>query len=142
MATPLVLPETIRLARASARIEHRRAKAFTRVNGMLLPDLSSYELVDPAETVFNVITTAGRDFLHTQGYDTAGGAANGFCFIGLSNDTLTETSASTVLSNEITTNGLGRAVAAFAHTAGTNTSTLTKVFTATGAEKSSLLPSK
>ena len=55
-------------------------------------------------------------------------------FIGLSNDTLTETSASTTLSNEIAANGLSRALATtITHTAGTNTTTLAKTFQCTTA---------
>jgi hypothetical protein len=86
------------------------------------------------ETVHNVKTTAGIDFLFAQGYGTSGGQANGLCYIGLSNDTLTETTASTTLSTEITTNGLARAVGTYAHTAGTSTATITKTFTASGAQ--------
>lgn len=110
------LEETVALPRASAVIEHRNAK------GELLH----------SEIAHNVITTAGRDFLHQQGYKDTGLGSVGLCYIGLSNDTLTETSASTTLSNEITTNGLGRAIGTYAHTAGTNTTTISKVFTATG----------
>jgi len=112
------LPEHVKLPRASALIEHRNAA------GELLH----------SEIVHNVITTAGRDFLHLQGYGSSGLGANGLNFIGLSNDTLTETSASTTLSNEITLNGLGRAAGTVAHTAGTNTTTISKTFTATGTQ--------
>lgn len=86
------------------------------------------------ETVYNVITTAGRDFLHVQGYGSAGLGSNGLNYIALSNDTLTETSASTTLSNEITLNGLGRAQGTVSHTNGTNTTTIARTFTATGAQ--------
>ena len=47
---------------------------------------------------------------------------------------VSETTASTTLSNEITLNGLGRAQGAYAHTASTNTTTITEVFTATGTQ--------
>lgn len=110
------LHEEVKLPRASARVRHFR-------DGVLLDE----------EVVHNVITTVGRDFLHTQGYG-ASGVANGLNYIGLSNDTLTETSASTVLSNEIAANGLTRAVGTIAHTTGTNTTTVDKTFTATGAQ--------
>lgn len=113
------LSEGVALGRASMTVVHRNAAG---------------EMLGEPETVWNVITNAGRDYLHTQGYNTSGGAANGFCFIGLSNDTLTENAASTTLSNEIVANGLERAVGVFAHTSGTNTSTITKTFTATGTQ--------
>lgn len=106
------LPETVNLPRASAHIEHRRADG---------------SLVDE-ETVHNVITTVGRDFLHTQGYGTAA-QANGLNYIALSNDTLTETTASTALSTEIAANGLARAIGTVTHTAGQNTTTIAKTFT-------------
>lgn len=130
------LYEGVVLGRASALIEHKRAKRFIMdsATGLMLPDLDTLELVSDPELVWNVITTAGRDYLHSQGYNTSGGAANGFCFVALSNDTLTETSASTVLSNEIAANGLTRAVGVYAHTNGTNTTTITKTFTASGTQ--------
>lgn len=112
------LSEYVKLPRASAHIVHRNAAG---------------EIIGE-ETVHNVITTAGRDFLHQQGYKDTGLASNGLNYIALSNDTLTETSASTTLSSEITTNGLGRAQGTYAHTAGTNTTTITKTFTASGTQ--------
>lgn len=107
----MLLTETIGGGRATARIQHVR-------NGVILSD----------EVVHNVVTTVGRDFLHTQGYGAAG-VANGFNFIALSNDTLTETTASTTLSNEIVANGLARASGTVTHTGGTNTTTVAKTFT-------------
>lgn len=112
------LDEAVKLPRASAHIVHRRA------DGTILGD----------ETVHNVITNAGRDFLHLQGYGSSGLGANGLNYIALSNDTLTETSASTTLSTEIAANGLSRAQGTVAHTNGTNTTTVSKTFTASGAQ--------
>lgn len=117
-AANVSLAEEVNLPRASALIEHRNAA------GELLF----------SETVYNVITTAGRDFLHSQGYATSGIGSNGLNYIALSNDTLTETSASTTLSNEIAANGLTRAQGTVSHTTGTNTTTVSKVFTATGSQ--------
>lgn len=108
-----VLPETVKLPRASAHVVHRSA------DGTILGE----------ETVHNVITNAGRDFLHLQGYGTTGLGANGLNYIALSNDTLTETTASTTLSTEIVANGLTRAQGTVNHTVGTNTTTVSKVFT-------------
>lgn len=110
--------EVVKLPRAQALIEHRNAK------GELLG----------SEIVHNVITTAGRDFMHQQCYKDTGLGSVGLCYIGLSNDTLTETSASTTLSNEIAANGLTRAIGTYAHTTGTNTTTITKTFTASGTQ--------
>lgn len=88
------------------------------------------------ETVHNLVTSVGRDFLHQQGYATSTGT-NGLNYIGLSNDAFTETSASTTLSNEITANGLARAQGTVAHTADTNITTITHVFTCTTAAQAS-----
>lgn len=108
--------ESIALPRASAHVVHFR------------PGVG----VISDEVVHNVITTVGRDFLHTQGYGTSP-AANGLNYIALSNDALTETSASTTLSTEIVANGLSRALGTVAHTVGTAVTTVAKTFTcATG----------
>jgi len=124
------------IGRASMLVQHKRPQDFIKdaVTGLLLPDPRSFKLVDEPELVWNLITNAGRDYLHSQGYNTSGGAANGFCYVGLSNDTVTETVASTTLSNEIATNGLARAVGTYAHTGGTNTTTIDKTFTASGTQ--------
>lgn len=116
----LQLSEALAWPSARALIQHHRPR----------PD-GSMELLSEEEST-NVITNSGRDFFHNQVYGTSGLGTNGLNFLGLSNDTLTETSSSTALSNEITANGLGRAQGTVTHTAGTNTTTVSKVFTATG----------
>lgn len=98
----------------------------------LNPVTGQMEQVGDVEEVWNLITNAGRDFLHTQGYGSSGLGANGLNYIALSNDTVTETSASTTLSNEIVANGLARAQGTVAHTGGTNTTTIDHTFTASG----------
>jgi hypothetical protein len=85
------------------------------------------------QDVTNVITNSGRDFLHQQGYQTTGLGANGLNYIGLSADALTETVSSTVLSTELSGSGLTRAQGAVNHTASTNTTTVGKTFTMSGA---------
>lgn len=100
------------LSPAKAHLEHRNAA------GELLWEFDSS----------NLITTVGRDFLHTQGYGTSP-AANGLNWIALSNDTVTETNASTVLSNEIAANGLARAQGTVSHTGGATTTTIAHTFT-------------
>lgn len=131
----MLVHEDVKLPRASARILHFRPKLDAwgvpiapRWIAPEVIDEDSVEIVGD-ETTYNVITTAGRDFLHLQGYGTTGLGANGLNYIALSNDTLTETSASTTLSTEITTNGLGRAQGTVGHTTGTNTTTVSKTFT-------------
>ena len=106
--------------RAHGRIEHRNAE------GVLLH----------AEDTDNLITNAGRVFLHTQGYSTASGVAAGFCYIALSNDSLTETATSTTLSTEIAANGLSRAIGTVTLASGAGTSTtIAKTFTCATAQQ-------
>lgn len=106
--------ETVVLQRAVGVIEHRDS------TGRLLH----------RERTRNLITNAGRDFLHAQGYSTSPGA-NGLNYVALSNDALTEIATATVLTNEIVANGLSRAIGAYAHTGSTNTTTISKTFTCT-----------
>lgn len=130
------LKEHIPIGRASMMITHKRATDFKKdvATGLMLPVPESYVQVDEPEVVWNLITNAGRDFLHLQGYGTSGLGANGLNYIALSNDAVTENAASTVLSNEIAANGLTRAVGAVVHTGGTNTTTVDKTFTASGTQ--------
>jgi len=100
---------------AEAFLEHRDAKGNLLWSG----------------TFHNLVTTAGRDFLHTQGYATSGIGANGFNYIGLSNDASAPAVGDTVLASEIVANGLSRAQGTVAHTGGTNTTTVSKTFTCT-----------
>lgn len=126
-----LLGESLVWERARGVIEHRRPTRWLADGS---PDPDSYALVDEPSVVYNVITTAGRDFLHVQGYGSSGLGANGLNYIALSNDSLTENSASTTLSNEIAANGLTRAQGTVAHTGGATTTTVSKVFTATGTQ--------
>lgn len=118
-ATPSGLNSELKLGRAEATIEHHSA------DGTLLN----------TETVHNLIINAGRVQYHTQLFGTTGLATNGHNYIALSNDTATETAASTTLSNEITLNGLGRAQGTVTLPTGSGTqTTISKVFTATGTQ--------
>jgi hypothetical protein len=122
------LKECFRTGRASMTVRHRRAYDRDDKTGLLL-----YREVDEPETVYNLITNAGRIFVHTQGYGTTGLGANGLNYIALSNDTVTETAASTVLSNEIAANGLTRAQGTVTLPTGSGTqTTVDRTFTATG----------
>lgn len=78
-----------------------------------------------------LITNGGRDALHGQHWGTSAAAAQ-FNYLAISSATTGFAATDTTLASELTTNGLARAQATFAHTAGTNTSTLTKTWTYTG----------
>lgn len=81
------------------------------------------------------LVNGGRDALHKQHLDTAAQPA-AFNYMAVSANTSAESASNTTLPGEITTagGGLVRAQATFAHTNGTNTSTLTKTFTANGSD--------
>lgn len=85
------------------------------------------------EVIKNLVTDVGRVYLHTQIFGTS--SANVFQYIALSNDALGETASSTVLSNEITLNNLGRALGTVTLPTGSGTiTTVAKTFTASGAQ--------
>lgn len=80
----------------------------------------------------NIVTDAGFDLISKAVSDTATqpAACN---YIAVTNTAITPAAGDTTLSGEINnTNGLGRAIGTFAHSNGTKTYTVTKVFTATG----------
>lgn len=82
-----------------------------------------------------LLTTVGRDALHGQHVATAAQPA-AFSYMALTANATAPSAASTTLTAEITTGGGGliRAQGTVAHTGGTNTTTLTKTFTANGSD--------
>lgn len=122
------LRSSLGTGRAKMTVRHFRAYDRDDSSGLYV-----YKEIDDPETVWNLITNPGRIFLHTQGYASTGLGANGLNYIALSNDTVTETATSTVLSNEIASNGLTRAQGTVTLPTGSgNQSTVDKTFTATG----------
>jgi hypothetical protein len=79
----------------------------------------------------NLITNAGKDFIAAQVGSTSPGT-NGANYIALSSNSAAPAATDTSLTGEINTNGLNRAQGTYSHTAGTNTFTVSKTFTATG----------
>jgi hypothetical protein len=136
VARGALVREAVTLARAFGEVTHRRPRKWRRerASGLLVPDPESYEIVD-VDRGWNLITNAGRIFLHTQGYGTSGLGANGLNWIANSNDAVTETATSTVLSAEIAANGLTRAQGTVTLPTGAgNQTTISKLFTASGAQ--------
>lgn len=94
----------------------------------------------PVGEPMNLLTNSGRDAAHLQhlGGSGAGAQPAQFGYMGLANNaTATSPNATdTTLTGEITTGGGGliRAQVTYAHTGGTNTTTLTKTFTANGTD--------
>jgi hypothetical protein len=83
------------------------------------------------QKVHNLLTDAGRDFLHQQGYETSGLGSNGSNYIALTTNSDAPADGDTTLTDEITTGGLSRSQGTVSHTAGQNTTSITKTFTAT-----------
>jgi len=112
--------DSVKVHRAMGVVKHIRCSNPVKQTGCKVLN---------TQTVFNVKTTAGIDYTFLKTYGTTSNANEGLNYIALSNDTVTETTASTTLSTEIVANGLSRAIGAYAHTAGTSTATISKTFT-------------
>ena len=80
----------------------------------------------------NLLTNAGRDYFHAQCYTNTSAGGAGCNYIALSENSSGAAVGHTAVANEITTNGLARAISAPSHSAGTNTTTEVKTFTASG----------
>ncbi len=79
----------------------------------------------------NLLTNAGRDYMHTQVYTNTTSGGRGFNFVAISENTAAPAAGDTSLAGEITTGGLARKVAdTITHTGGTNTSQLITTWTA------------
>jgi hypothetical protein len=140
------LKDFIPIGRASMRVTHKRPTDFKKdvATGLFMPVPESVKIVrrdgalvdrEETEEVWNLITNAGRIFLHKQGYDSSGLGANGLNYIALSNDAVTENAASTTLSNEIAANGLSRAQGTVTLPTGAgNQTTVDHTFTASGSQ--------
>jgi hypothetical protein len=87
------------------------------------------------EITHNLVTNAGFDLISnvmgTTG--TQGAACN---YIAVTNTAITPGAGDTTLSGEISSNGLSRAQGTYSHTNGTQTYTVSKVFTASGTQAS------
>lgn len=84
----------------------------------------------------NLVTNAGKDFFFQQCYQSTGIATSGANWVGVTTSVFTPANTDVSLTGEMTTLGFSRAQvtgANYAHTAGTNTATLTITFTASGA---------
>lgn len=89
----------------------------------------------PSGEPLALLTNGGRDALHAQHLGTAAQPA-AFNYVGLTANAAAPAAGDTTLTAEIATAGGGliRKQVTYAHTAGTNTSTLTGTFTANGTD--------
>lgn len=82
----------------------------------------------------NLLTNGGRDFFHVQCYGSSGLGTNGTNYVAVNATATTPAAGDTTLASELTTNGFARAQGTVAHTNGTNATTVTITFTATGTQ--------
>lgn len=83
----------------------------------------------------NLMTNAGLNWLADIMSNTSTPSVNAQCnYIAVTNTGITPGASDTALSGEISSNGLSRAQATYAHTSNATTYTLTKVFTASGTQ--------
>lgn len=119
---------------ASALVGYRVQMPIT---GLTTPGVYG-NIVSNTTSVINVdqwwtpTDTTGTTPASTSAYWISPGGLGSARFIGLTTDSGAPAVGDTALTSEITTNGLQRALAAFAHTGGTTTFTLSKTFTASG----------
>jgi len=86
-------------------------------------------------TSHNLVTNAGLNWLADIMSNTSTPSVNTQCnYIALTNTAITPGATDTTLSGEIVTNGLQRAQGTYTHTANATTYTISKTFTATGAQ--------
>ena len=85
-----------------------------------------------AKPQHNLLTNAGKDYLHAQFWTNSGAGGVGCNFIALSESTLTPAVTDTTLGGEITSGGLARDIIAptRTHSAGSSTTVLSRTFTA------------
>ena len=119
--------ETVPNVRAKVRIRQERPYEYDEARGLWL-----YRHVDEDEEVFNILTNTGRVQLHNFAYGTVA-RANGFNYIGLSNDATPPAAADASLLAELTSNGLGRAQGTVTLPTGAgNQTSILHLFTYTG----------
>lgn len=84
-----------------------------------------------------MITNAGKDFQSAQMFSTSPGT-NGANYIALTSNATAPAVTDTTLASEYATGGgLMRVIGTYAHTASTNTTTITKTFTANATDGAS-----
>lgn len=106
------------------------ASATTKAYGVILSNTTTVLTVDQWNSPSSpgtVATTPGA----TDNFVIMPGAAF-VQYMAITGTNITPAATDTALSGELTTNGLGRKAAAYAHTTGANTYTLTATYTYTG----------
>jgi|SRR6185503_9668640 len=96
------------------------------------PNTNSYgDWIYLAKDKSNLLTDAGRDFIHNQVWTNTSAGTRGAGYIALTENGTAPADGDTTLTSEISTNGLQRADAGTkTHTTGTSTTTIEHTFTA------------
>lgn len=119
------------LARAAVRVHHERPYDYDEKRGLWL-----YKQVGDDEVVQNILTNVGRVTIHTYLYGAGIQRATlgtGFNYIALTNNATPPAASDTVLTGEISGNGLSRVVGTITLPTGAGTqTTVDKTFTYTG----------
>ena len=88
-----------------------------------------------AKNKHNLLTNGGRDFFHQQCYKDTGLGAAGTAWIAVSATSFSPATNDTTLNTELTAGtGFARMLGTYAHSAGTNATTITGTFTASGTQ--------
>lgn len=129
----MLIIENISLPRAKVVIQQHRAYDYDEATG-----LYQYKKVEEDAQAFNIVTDAGRVRIHTYIYGSSAqgqrsALGGGLNYIGLSNDGTAPAAGDTVLTGEISGNGLTRAQATVTLPSGSGTSTtIQNIFTYSG----------
>lgn len=118
--------------KARVRIHHEVAYDRDAETGLWLT-----RAIDEDDEVENLVLNVGRIQLHTQCYGTSGLLTNGFNYIGLSNDATAPAATDTVLTGELSGDGLDRVQGTVTPPTGPGNQTqIQNVFTYTGVSQS------
>jgi len=114
-------------------------RVYMPVTGLTTPPVYGNILSNTTQILnidqwWNPTDTTGTTPGSTSAYILNPGSLSSARFIGLGNDATAPAVGNTALVSEITANGLGRALATFAHSGGATTFTQTKTWTASGAQ--------
>jgi len=124
LSIPYGIIEPAMSARARVRISHKRPYDFDEKRKLYL-----FKPVDEDEVVENLVTNPGRVYIHTQAYWTSPGA-NGLNYIAITDDSGAPAQTDTVLTSELSGNGLTRAQGTVTLPTGSGTqTTIAKTFT-------------
>ena len=117
------------------QVKNKKLKEDSFINGYvtIIKNVGKPDEQTLCKDKHNLLTTDGRDFFHAQVYTNTSAGTQGANYIALTTDSTGADAADTTLPGEISTGGLGRAIATtITHVDDSNTTTLVKTFTSSG----------